>query len=112
MDKRKQLREQYKQREVTGGVCRILNVQNGRYLLMGSDDLRGSRNAFDFSISTGGCVNMLLQRDWKEYGAGAFSFEVLEELVKKPEQTREQFMADVEALRELWAERFDLQKSY
>lgn len=112
MDKRKELRAQYKQRTVVGGVYRIVNTENGRYLLAADDDLRGSKNRFEFAAATGSCVMPQLQDDWKKYGSKIFAFEILEELEKKPEQTAQEFAGDLQALAELWSEKFNPAQAY
>ena len=55
---------------------------------------------------------MKLQKDWSRFGGKAFVFEVIEELTQKEDQTPEEFKADLEALGELWAEKFDPVLSY
>ena len=92
----------YKAREVIGGVYAITNTQTGEKLIESSLNLQGSRNRFDFSQNTGSCIYKKIQADWDRYGADAFAFEVLEELVKSDTQTDEQFAEDVETLKELW----------
>lgn len=42
---------------------------------------------------------------WKQHGASAFSFEVLEEIEKKEAQTDREFSDDVAVLLELWTEK-------
>lgn len=103
--KRKEIIRKYKERSVTGGVFKITNTKNGRFLLASDIDLRGSRNRFDFSVSTGSCVYMKLQEDWDKFGAKAFVFEVLDELEKEPEQGIKAFTEDLKLLEEMWRER-------
>jgi len=70
-------------------------------------DLQGYKNRFEFSLSTGGCVSTKLQKDWLQFGADAFTFEILEELVKKETQTPKEFSEDIETLKEIWLEKLD-----
>lgn len=108
MDKqaaRKEKIARYKQRMLKGGVYRIVNTRSGKMLLEAAADLAGSKNRFDFSVATGSCVNFKLQRDWLALGAGAFSFEVLEELAQKQDQTEDEFREELEVLRQLWDEK-------
>lgn len=53
-----------------------------------------------------------LQKDWKAWGPQAFTFEVLEELEQKPEQSQAAFMDDLKTLEQLWRTRFDASKAY
>lgn len=100
MDK-KRLREQYKEREVKGGIYAIRNKENQRQLVETTTDLRSSRNRFEFAVKTGSCVHMSLQGDWGTSGGKQFEFVVLDELAKKKEQSEVEFRADLETLKEL-----------
>lgn len=104
---KKQLRQMYRERRITGGVYAIYNTQNGKRLLQSTADIEGSKNRFVFAQSTGTCISLKLQRDWEKSGPAAFSFEVLEELEKKPEQTEREFAEEVKLLEELWREKLE-----
>ncbi|MDD2534577.1 MAG: GIY-YIG nuclease family protein [Eubacteriales bacterium] len=109
---RKEINEQYKQRQIIGGVFLYRNTENGKILIDASVDLRGSINRFAFAQSTGSCVNFKLQKDWIEMGAKAFLFEVLEELEKSEDQTDKAFKEDIKALKELWQEKISHDACY
>jgi hypothetical protein len=109
---RKDLKAAYLSRKVTGGVCAVRNAKNGKLLLLCAPDLHGMKNRFEFSQSIGGCMHKKLEEDWKSFGPGAFSFEVLEELVKKEDQTPKEFKEDLDTLTELWAEKFPPESLY
>jgi len=112
MENHKELREQYKNRKMTGGVYRILNTENQRYFLAATNDLAGSNNRHNFAVSTNLCIIPAMKEDWKCYGSTAFVFESLEELEKKPEQTTQKFAEDLETLKEMWQEKFAASLSY
>lgn len=99
----------YKERKVIGGVYRIVNSKNNNVFLSSTADLQGAQNRFDFSQKTGSCVHFKLQKDWTEFGAAAFQFEVLEELEKKEDQTSKEFQEDIKTLEEMWNEKLNLQ---
>jgi hypothetical protein len=105
--KRKELKLQYQERQVTGGVYAIKNTR-GHVLLESTTDLRGSKNRFDFAVKTNSCPNAKIRKAWQEFGPGAFAFEPLEEITKKDAQTMKEFEADVAALKDLWAEKLSL----
>ncbi|MDR1961726.1 MAG: GIY-YIG nuclease family protein [Gracilibacteraceae bacterium] len=106
MDKtKKELQNEYKEREIIGGVYVIKNLRSGKLLLEAAADLRGSRNRFEFSQKTGSCVNLKLQKDWAEQGGKNFVLEVLEELKKGEEQTPAEFRAEIDLLKDLWREK-------
>jgi len=109
---RKEMQAAYKEHKVIGGICAIKNMANGKMLLSAVVDIQGYKNRFAFSKSTGGCVSTKLQKDWNEFGADAFTFEVLEELIKKETQTPKEFNDDIETLKEIWLEKLDLEMLY
>lgn len=111
-ERKKALTLEYKERKVSGGIYKITNALTQMYLLAAAANLQGLKNRFEFSRNTGSCVMPLLQKDWNEYGAKAFIFEILEEIEKKETQTAKEFQDDLKILYDLWSEKFDKEKSY
>lgn len=109
---RKELQAKYKEREVVGGICAIRNTLNARVLVEATTDIRKSNNRFEFSVSTGSCVNMKLQSDWSKQDGKGFTFEVLEELVKGENQTDKDFRADIDTLKDMWLEKLSGEELY
>lgn len=107
MERRKELISKYKNRKISGGVYRIVNTVSGKYLLKNAVDLKGSKNLFDFSVQTDMCPDFKVQKDWKQYGSKAFTFEVLEEIEINEDQSPQEFKEDLKALEELWREKLD-----
>ena len=112
MDRKKELIQEYKQRKITGGVFRVVNTRNGKYLLDYTPNIEAKQNAFNFTSAQGSCVDYKLRRDCETFGSQAFVFEVLATLVKKSEQTQEEFLDDLKALAQLWAEKMDASLRY
>lgn len=100
MDKqsRKKIIDSYKSRRAIGGVFAVRNAVNGKRLVQATADMQGSRNRFEFSQATGGCAFMPLQEDVKKYGAGAFNFEVAEELEQREGQDYADFKREIDEL--------------
>ncbi len=100
MDKqtRKQILDSYKARRAVGGVFAVRNSANGKSLIQFTTELQGSLNRFQFSQMTGGCSYKVLQEDYQKYGSGAFTIDVLEELIQKEGQTEQDFRREIEAL--------------
>ena len=109
---KKELRFQYKERDITGGVCAIINTMNNKMLLEATTDLQGSKNRFEFSQKTGSCIHLKLQNDWNKQGGEQFVFEVLEELRKGDTQTAKEFKADIDVLKELWLDKLSNKDLY
>lgn len=102
---KKELREQYKNRVVIGGVYCIKCKDNGKIWIRPTKDIKGSKNRFEFSVSINSSPENCMLKEWRHYGAKAFSFEVLEEIKKKETQTEEEFSEDVDVLLEMWLEK-------
>ena len=103
--RRKELTRQYNERKITGGIYLIKNSGGGKSVLGSTADIQGSRNRFDFSKKTGMCADKRVEDDWKRLGADAFSFDVLEEIVKGTAQTDREFERDLADYKELWLEK-------
>lgn len=101
MDRRKELKQAYKQTPRPMGVYRIKNNLNGKILVGSSMNLEGIFNRYTFQGGTKSLFNKALQQDWTELGAGVFTFEILETL-KWEELPEEQWKKAVEALEEKW----------
>jgi hypothetical protein len=95
---RKKIIDSFKARRARGGVFAVRNSASGKRLVQATTDIQGSKNRFEFSQSTGGCAYKPLQEDYKKYGAGVFSFEIIEELEQKEGQPDEEFKSETEAL--------------
>lgn len=102
---KKTLKAQYKNRIVIGGVFCIRCEAAQAAWLRSTTDMQGSQNRFAFSVLTNCSPEVCMTAAWKQYGASAFSFEVLETLEKKDDQTEREFSDDIGVLYELWAEK-------
>ncbi|MBU5335033.1 GIY-YIG nuclease family protein [Intestinibacter bartlettii] len=111
-EKRKQAIYEYKEKKTTGGVYKITNTQTGKSLIKGEIDLQSMQNRFNFSVSINSCLNIKLQKDWNQYGAKSFTFEVLEETEMKPEMDRRQFKKYLNELAEKYTENMPAEELY
>ena len=104
-DRKKQLKNAYKDKPAIGGVCCIRCSGNQRAYLQASRNIEGLRNRFDFAISMGTCPDPSLRGEWEKYGSGSFTFTVLDEIQKGETQSDKDFADDIDALYEMWLER-------
>ncbi|WP_071162434.1 GIY-YIG nuclease family protein [[Clostridium] dakarense] len=109
---RKEAILEYKERPVSGGIYKVTNTVNGKYLLINDIDLKSAENRFNFFKKTGSGIHMKVEKDVKEFGADKFKFEILEEIEMKEGQSKKDFKEDLKALEEVWKEKFDPSKSY
>lgn len=103
LERRRALVDEYRRRAPRAGVYRIRNTVNGRFLLGSRLNLDGALNSHRFQLVHGAHRNARLQREWEEYGAEAFAFEVLEE-VKVKEDPGFDLEAELGLLEEVWVE--------
>jgi hypothetical protein len=112
MDRRKTLINEYKQGKTIGGIYRVTNTRNGMYLLDYAINLQAKQNAFNFMSSSGSCFECRIKDDWTAFGGDAFTFEMLEALEKKTEQTQDEFIDDLKMLMQIWSDKLDSSTRY
>ncbi len=77
--KRKELLEEFKQIKTYMGVIQITNKINGKIYVDSYPNLKNKWMTIKMQLDMGRFANFELQKDWKELGAEAFVYEVLEE---------------------------------
>lgn len=99
MKSKADLKREFKERKLVAGVFQVRNKVNGKIFLGSSLNLEGVWNGLKFKLDVGNWRNQELQREWKEFGAEAFEFELLEQIEdsSNPE-------ADLQACEQLWLE--------
>lgn|SRR5574340_940037 len=112
MNKRKEISNAFKTRRLKGGVYTITNMVNEKYITGCAADLKSMQNRFQFAITTGSAIHPKLQKEWDEYGAQAFTFEVLEELEQRPDQSPAEFVDELKTLEQLCRTNLDESKEY
>jgi group I intron endonuclease len=102
--KRADLRRAYKETPRQAGIFQIKNTQSGKILLGSSTNLHGPLNKHRFMLSIGKHDNAALQSDWKQYGAAAFIFEILE-IVKPNDDPAFNLEDELTLLEQIWIEK-------
>lgn len=82
MERKKELKQLYKETKTEAGVYQIKNTKNNKIFIGSSMNLK-TMNGKRFELRLGNHRNKMLQKDWKEFGEESFIFEVLEVLEKK-----------------------------
>ena len=103
-DQKKELKRAYLERPKPAGVFQIKNTANGKVLLGSCLNLDGALNGHRFMLSIGSHRNQTLQKEWKEYGAERFVFEILE-TVKVSEEPDFNLSDALASLEQTWLER-------
>ncbi|WML32867.1 GIY-YIG nuclease family protein [Clostridium sp. OS1-26] len=77
--KRKELLEEYKQIKTYMGVTKITNTVSGKIFIAAYPNLKNQWLTIQGKLVMSRHPNSQLQKDWKELGDEAFTYEVLEE---------------------------------
>lgn len=103
MDRKTQLKQQYKETKPEAAVYRIVNTVNQKCFVASTPNTK-TLNGKLFQLKMGSHYNRELQADWKKYGEDAFRFEILE--ILKPKETGYFDAAyELEKLEEKWLEK-------
>ncbi len=102
--RRAELKEKYRSMEKPTGVYQIRNNVNGKVYIGSCVDINSMFNRLRFELNTGLERIPQLLRDWKEYGEGNFSFEILEKL-KIKEAEFQDVKHELQKLEEKWLDR-------
>ena len=106
MKTRKELKDEYKQMKPRMGIFAIRHIASGRIYIARATNLDLIWNAEKFKLDSGGHPNHALQKDWNDFGAEQFVFEILHEL-KPSDDPAQDVRSELKALEELTIE--DLQ---
>ncbi|WP_338754541.1 GIY-YIG nuclease family protein [Bacillus sp. FJAT-52991] len=96
MDRKKQLKQMYKEITVEAGVYQIKNNENGKIFIGSTKNLK-TLNGLKLMLETDSHSNKELQEEWSQLGKNAFTFEVLEILKKQDDP----YFNEKEALSEI-----------
>ena len=100
MNRRKELKEEYRQMKFKMGVFKLTNRANGKIFIGSSLDLVAAWHSLKFQLDLGTYPNQELQQDWKLFGFENFTYERAEELEQKEEENLND-SKEVKALKEL-----------
>lgn len=110
MDRRKELKWQYKQMRPIMGIFTISSNQSNRCYLEAAADLKSTMNAAKFKLGAGLHPNRELQKEWDDQGAENFTVEILEILEYDKDESKTDYQDELELLEMVWREkmsRFD-----
>ena len=105
MDRKKELKEQYKQMKTEMGIMIVQNKINNKYILIPTQNLKGMINRVRFQLSSGGHPNGELQNEWNEFGEGNFNFEILEVLEYDKDESKTDYSEELSIMEIMWAEK-------
>jgi hypothetical protein len=101
MDRKKELKQQYKEITVEAGVYQIKNLKNEKVFIGSTPNLK-TLNGTKFMLENDGHSNKELQAEWSQFGKNAFEIEVLEILKKNDEDPYYNEKEELEKMEEKW----------
>ena len=104
MKTRQDVKREYKERRKPAGVFQVKNTVNGKILLGSSLNLEGPLNSHRFMLEIGRHRNETLQKEWNEYGADRFAFEIVE-TVKVKDDPDFDVSDELTILEQIWLEK-------
>ena len=105
MDRKKELKLQYKQMKPQMGIFIIRSKVNNKCCLQTTQDLRGVINGARVRLEGGFHPNRELQKERKEYGAESFTIEILEHLEYDKDESKTDYSDELAILQMIWAEK-------
>lgn len=102
MERKKELKMQYKEMPIKAGVYKIQNKQNGKCFVGSTPNLK-TLNGVKFMLRNANHTNKQLQEEWLVQGEEQFEITVLEEL-KESEDPLANPKKELELLEEKWLE--------
>lgn len=104
-NRKKELKELYKQMKPEMGVFVIRANATQQCHLVATNNLKGTINSARFQLNAGSYPQKVLQKDWRDQGAAAFTFEVLEKLKYDKDETKTDYSEELAILKMLWQEK-------
>lgn len=105
MDRRKQLKEEYKQLRPDMGIFIIRSNFGNKCFLEATNNLKGKMNGTIFQLKFGSHINKELQKDWNEHRSDSFTIEILEKLEYDKDESKKDYSDELEILKAIWEEK-------
>jgi hypothetical protein len=103
MNRKAELKQQYKEIEIEAGIYQIKNNQNGKTFIGSTRNVK-TLNGRRFELKVGTSTNKKLQQEWNEYGEDAFTIDMIE-TIKVDEEKYPNLKKTLEKLEEKWLEK-------
>lgn len=105
MSNKKDLKASYKLMKFRIGVFLIRNTVNNKVLIEGSINLDSIIKRHQFELKSGVHKNEDLQKDWNQWGADHFQFEILSE-IKQDDADKTDYKKEVKQLESMFIEEY------
>lgn len=105
MDRKKELKEQYKRMKPQMGIFVIRSKVNNKCYIKTTQDLRGVINGTKVRLEAGMHPNRELQKEWNDFGPGNFTIEILENLEYDKDESKTDYTEELALLQMIWEEK-------
>lgn len=105
MDRKKELKLQYKQTRPQMGIFIIRSKSNNKCYIQATPDLRGVVNGAKARLGGGLHPCLELQKEWNEFGADNFDIEILETLEYDKDESKTDYTEELALLQMIWEEK-------
>lgn len=109
MDRRKELKEQYKLMKPDMGIFIIKAKFENKCYIEVSQNLKGAINRTEFTLRFGNHPNKELQKAWNEHGKDNFTIEILEKLEYDKDEAKTDYGEELEILEMEWKDKLSKQ---
>ena len=105
MDRKKELKQQYKLMKPQMGIFIIRCNLHKKCHLQTTQDLRGVINGAKVRLAGGTHPFLELQKEWNEFGGDNFTIEILETLKYDADETKTDYSEELSLLKMIWEEK-------
>ncbi len=110
MDRKKELKDMYKQMKTEMGIFIIESKLNNKYYLETTQNLKGKMNSVKFQLELGSFRNNEdLQEDWKKQGSKNFELKILEVLEYDKDESKTDYSEELKIMKTIWDEKLRIQ---
>lgn len=105
MDRKKELKLQYKNTKPQMGIFIIRSKVNNKCYIQATQDLRGVLNGARVRLEGGTHPYRELQKEWSDFGSDNFTIEILENLEYDNDESKTDYKEDLALLQMIWEEK-------
>lgn len=104
MDRRRELKKEYKQNPPEMGIFQVKNNCSGKIFIGATVNVQGMLNRIAFQLEVGSYKERELQNDYNQCGAENFSFDILD-ILEPDKEPKKDYSDDLKELESIWLEK-------
>ncbi|NLM44872.1 MAG: GIY-YIG nuclease family protein [Clostridiales bacterium] len=105
MDRKKELKEWYKQMKPDMGIFIIRCKENNKCYIQATHDLKGVMNGAKMKLGANMHPCRELQKEWNQFGEGNFTIEILEKLEYDKDDSKTDYKDELALMHMIWEEK-------